>query len=321
MRRREFIGLVGGAAAWPIAASGQAPQVPVIGYLVTFARNDLTLAPFHRGLSDAGFVEGRNVAIEYRFAENNFGRLPELAADLVRRRVAVIASPNGGTAPTLAAKGATTTIPIVFGTGGDPVQMGLVASLNRPGGNVTGIAILNVEIVPKRLEILHELLPKAMRISVLVNPNNPNTEPIVKDAQAAARALGQDIELVNAGTAREIDAAFAGFVQKRIDALVINPDPLYGDRRAQIVTLATRHGIPTIFGIRDDAVAGGLMSYGASQSDLARQVGLYVGRILKGEKPAELPVMQAVKFEFVVNLTTAKALGITVPQSILLRAV
>jgi putative tryptophan/tyrosine transport system substrate-binding protein len=319
MRRREFVGLVGGAAAWPLAARAQQPPVTVIGYLVTFPRNDvdLTLAAFRKGLSEAGFVEDRNVAIEYRFAENNFDRLPELAADLVRRRVAVIVTPSAGTAPALAAKAATTTIPIVFGTGGDPIQMGLVASLNRPGGNVTGVAVMNVEIVPKRLGILRELLPKAARIGVLVNPNNPNTEPIVKGAQAAAPALGQEIEVVTAGNAREIDAAFASLAQKRIDALLINPDPLYVDRRAQIVTLATRLAMPAIFGERDSVAAGGLMSYGASQTDLARQVGLYVGRILKGEKPAELPVMQAVKFEFIINLRTAKALGLTIPSGVL----
>jgi putative tryptophan/tyrosine transport system substrate-binding protein len=314
IRRRDFIAGLGGAAAWPLAARAQQPLPIVIGYLVTFARNDLTLAAFRKGMSDAGFIEGRNLAIEYRFAENNFGRLPELAADLVRRRVAVIATPNAGTASTLAAKAATTTIPIVFGTGGDPVRMGLVASLNRPGGNVTGIAIMNVEIVSKRLGILRELLPKAVRIGVLVNPNNPNTEPIVKDARAAAPALGQEIEVVTAGNTREIDEAFANLAQKRIDALMINPDPLYG---MEIGTLATRHGMPAIFGDRDSVATGGLMSYGASQTELARQVGLYVGRILKGEKPAEMPVMQAVKFEFIINLQTARAFGIEVPPALL----
>jgi putative ABC transport system substrate-binding protein len=269
-------------------------------------------------LSEAGFVENRDVAIEYRFAENNFNRLPELAADLVRRRVTVIVSPNGGTAPTLAAKAATSTIPIVFGTGGDPVRMGLVSSLNRPGGNVTGIAIMNVEIVPKRLEILRALLPKAMRVGVLVNPNNPNAQPIVKDAQAVASALGQEVETVAAGSIHEIEAAFASLTQKRIAALMINPDPLYD--AVQIVTLATRYAVPAIFGDREFVAVGGLMSYGASQIDLARQVGLYVGRILKGEKPAELPVMQAVKFEFIINLQTARAFGIEVPQTLLATA-
>ena len=319
LRRREFIAALGGATAWPLAARAQRPPATVIGYLSTGLADldSLSGRAFRKGLSEAGFIEGRNLAIEYRFAENNFGRLPDLAADLVQHRVAVIVIPNGGTAPALAAKAATTTIPIVFGTGGDPVQMGLVASLNRPGGNVTGIAIMNVEIVPKRLGVLRELLPKATRIGVLVNPNNPNTEPIVKQAQAAAPALGQEIEVVTAGNAREIDTAFASLVQKRIEALMINPDPVFANRRVQIATLATRQAMPAIFGERESVDAGGLMSYGASQTDLARQVGLYVGRILKGDKPADLPVMQAVKFEFIINLQTARAFGIEVPPTLL----
>jgi putative ABC transport system substrate-binding protein len=317
MRRREFITLLSGAAAWPLRARAQQQRVTLIGCLFTGYQNAPELAAFRKGLAEAGFVEDRNLAIEYRFAENNFDRLPELAADLVRRRVTVIAIPAAGTAPTLAAKAVTTTIPIVFGTGGDPVRMGLVASLNRPGGNITGIAVMNVEIVPKRLGILHQLLPKAMRIGVLVNPNNPNTEPIVKQAQAAAPALGQKIEVVSAGSAHEIDAAFASLGEKSIDALMINPDPLYVYRRVQIATLTARHAMPAIFGERESITAGGLMSYGASQPDLARQVGLYVGRILTGEKPAELPVMQAIKFDFIINMQTARAFGIEVPPTLL----
>jgi putative ABC transport system substrate-binding protein len=319
MKRREFVALLGGVATWPLAARAQQPAVPVIGYLVTGLSQDesTVLAAFRKGLSETGHVEGRNVAVEYRFAQNEFDRLPELATDLVRRRVSVIVTSAGGTAPALAAKTATTTIPIVFGTGGDPVQMGLVASLNRPGGNITGIAIMNVEIVPKRLGLLRELLPGAARFGVLVNPNNPNTEPIIKDAQAAGPALGRQIEILTAGTNREIDTVFASLAQKRVDALLVNPDPLFVNRRVQLATLAARNAVPTIFGERDSVAVGGLMSYGASQTDQARQVGIYTGRILKGEKPADLPVMQAVKFEFIINLQTATALGLAFPPGLL----
>jgi putative tryptophan/tyrosine transport system substrate-binding protein len=274
------------------------------------------VAAFRKGLSETGFVEGRNVAIEYRWAHDDFARLPELAADLVRRRVAVIAAP-GSSPGGLAAKAATTTIPIVFSTGVDPVQAGLVASFNRPGGNVTGILSMSLELGPKRLGLLHELLPGAARFAMLIDPTSPNAESEVTDLQAAAATIGRQIEVFYAGTNRDIDTAFASLVQKRSDALWVAPNTLFINRRVQIVTLAARHAVPAAYPDRQITEVGGLMSYGSSQADIHRQVGIYTGRILKGEKPADLPVMQPTRFEFVINLQTARTLGIEVPPTLL----
>ncbi len=326
MRRRAFIALVGGAAAvplaWPLAARAQQPALPAIGILHNGSPEAYAgpMAAFRKGLSDAGFVEGQNVAIEYRWARNDNGRLPELAVDLVRRRVAVIATPVG-TAAALAAKAATATIPIVFSTGTDPVKAGLVASLNRPGGNVTGIANLTSELGAKRLGLLHEMLPHAARFAALVNPNNPvAAETMIKDVRSAAATIGRQIEVVTAGGNRDIDTAFATMVEKRSDALLVGADPMFNTRRVQIATLAARHMLPAIYPVREFAEAGGLMSYGPSNTDRFRQVGIYTGRILKGEKPADLPVMQTAKFEFLINLPTARALGLTIPPNLLARA-
>jgi putative ABC transport system substrate-binding protein len=318
LRRREFIAALGGAAAWPLAARAQQPAMPVIG-LLSYAGPEATarsMAPFRAGLSETGFVEGRNVVIEYRLARNEADRLPELAADLVRRRVAVIVAPNGLT-PGLAAKAATTTIPIVFGTGGDPVQNGLVASLNRPGGNVTGVTGLQSEVVPKVIGLMNELLPTATRFAVLIKPNDRNGEPATRAARAAAATIGRQIEILGARDNGEIDTAFASLVQSRVDALVVGPFTLFGDRRVQILTLAAHHRVPAIYYSREFAEVGGLMSYGPNSADASRQIGIYVGRILKGEKPADLPVMQASKFEFIINLQTAKTLGLTIPPTLL----
>jgi putative tryptophan/tyrosine transport system substrate-binding protein len=318
MRRREFIALLGSAAAtWPLAARAQQPAMPVIGYLDAGSPepNAPLLAAFRKGLSETGYVEGRNVAIEYRWAQGQTDRLPELAADLVRGRVSVIVT-GDGTGTALAAKAATATIPIVFMTGIDPVDSGLVAGLNRPGGNITGITHLNAQLEPKRLALLHELVPRAVRFAALV-PSTPSPGgTVVTDLQAAASAIGAQIEFLAASTSREIDAAFASLEQKRAEALLISPAALI-DRRVQILTLATRHGLPTIYAWRADAVAGGLMSYGIVITDQFRQTGIYAGRLLKGEKPADLPVMRPTKFELVINLQTARALGIEVPPSLL----
>jgi putative ABC transport system substrate-binding protein len=317
MKRREFIILLGGAAAWPVTARAQQPATPVIGYLDAGSPepNAPLLAAFRKGLSEAGYVEGRNVAIEYRWAQGQTDRLPELAADLVRRRVSVIVT-GDGTSTALAAKATTATIPIVFITGIDPVDSGLVTALNRPGGNATGITHMNAQLEPKRLALLHELVPRAVRFAALV-PNDPSRGSTVgKDLEAAASAIGAKIEFLAASTSREIDAAFASLKQKRAEALLIHPGALI-DRRVQILTLATRSGLPTIYAWRADAVAGGLMSYGIVITDQFRQSGIYAGRLLRGEKPADLPVMRPTKFEFVLNLQTAKALGIEVPPSLL----
>jgi putative ABC transport system substrate-binding protein len=273
---------------------------------------------FRKGLSETGYVEGRNVMIEYRWAQNDYARLPELAADLVRRRVAVIVTPLS-TPASLAAKAATATIPIVFTTA-DPVQSGLVASLNRPGGNVTGIHGMQVELMAKRLGLVHELLPGAARFAVLINPNNTASGSIVADLETAAATIGRQIEVLTAGTSREIDTAFASLAQKRADALLVSPDALFVTRRVQLATAAMRYVVPVISPFREDTEAGGLMSYGPSFADIFRQVGIYTGRILKGEKPADLPVMQPTKFEFVINLQTARLLGITVPATLLATA-
>jgi putative ABC transport system substrate-binding protein len=322
MQRREFITLIGGAAAWPLAARAQQPALPLIGYLNSGAPEASTdvVAAFRKGLSEMGYLEGRNVAIEFRWSRGEADRLPELAADLIRRGVAVIATPNGGPSA-LAAKALTTTIPIVFSTATDPVQAGLVASLNRPGGNVTGIAWLGIEIQGKQLGLLHELLPRAGRFAVLVNPSfGAIAEPTVKEVQSAASSLGLEVEVLNATTSREIDLAFATLVQKRADGLLFGPSNLFSNRRVQITTLATRHAVPVIYYAREFTAAGGLMSYGASATDQDRQVGIYVGRILKGEKPADLPVIRPTKFEFVINLQTAGTFGIEIPPTLLARA-
>jgi putative ABC transport system substrate-binding protein len=314
VKRRGFIALLGGAAAaWPLAARAQQPPaLPVIGLLhsasaAAFA--DL-VASFRKGLSEAGYVEGQNVAIEYRWGEGHNERLPDLAADLVRRRVAVIVTPVS-TAATLAARAATATVPIVFVIGADPVKIGLVASLNRPGGNATGISDIGVELGAKRLALLHELLPGVARFAVLVNPDNPFiTRPFVTELQAAASAMGGQIEVVNASTNSEIDMAFATLLKKA----------LFVTRRVQLITLAARHALPALYHRREFADAGGLMSYGSSLADQFRQTGVYAGRILKGENPAEMPVQLPTKFEFVINLQTAKSLGLEVPPTLLARA-
>jgi putative ABC transport system substrate-binding protein len=315
VKRRQFITLLGGvAAAWSLAARAQRPAMPVIGFLYFGWPDTNVVATFRKGLSEAGYFEGRNLAVEFRSAQNDTARLSELATELVRRQVAAIAAPSGTAA--LAARAATTTIPIVFNTAGDPVQMGLVASLNRPGGNLTGVANMHMEVAAKRFGILRELLPKATRFAVLVNPNSQNAKSEITEAQEAGSAIGREVDILTAGTGREIDMAFASLVQKRIDALVVGPHSFFRNRRAQLLTLAARHAVPTIFSYRDDAEAGGLMSYG-STFDEYHQVGVYIGRILKGEKPADLPVMQASKFEFIINLQTAKALGIDIPSTLL----
>jgi ABC-type uncharacterized transport system substrate-binding protein len=302
LNRRQFISLLGGAAAaWPLAARAQKSAMPVIGFLHSASPDALAdgLRAFRQGLQDAGFVEGQNVTIEYRWAENRIDRLPELAAELVHRRVAVIATP-ANTPAAFAAKAATTDIPIVFQIGGDPVQAGLVASLNRPGGNVTGVTSMNLELAAKQLGLLHALLPGAARFAVLVNPNNPFiAEATITDVRAAAMPIGRQIEVLTASTNRDIDTAFAILVQKQIDALLINNDPLFNSRRVQLVTLATHHRVPANYSWRECVEAGGLMSYGSNLANLIRQVGVYSGRILKGEKPADLPVLRATKFEFV----------------------
>jgi putative ABC transport system substrate-binding protein len=315
MKRREFLGVLGGAAvAWPFAAHAQQPATPVIGFL--HGASPEAYAPmmtaFRQGLKEAGYVEGHNVAIEYRWAEGHYDRLPALAADLIRRQVAVIVT--GGTPPAFAAKAATSTIPIVIAVGIDPVQVGLVASLNRPGGNVTGLAILTVELAAKRLELLHELLRTATVVAMLVNPTNPLTEPESRGVLDAGRSLGLQLHVLNASTESEIDTAFRTLVELRADALVVSVDLFLNNQRAQIVALAARHAVPAIYGLRESATAGGLMSYGNDLADFYRQSGIYAAaKILKGAKPADLPVVQPTKFEFVINMKTAKTLGLDVP--------
>jgi putative ABC transport system substrate-binding protein len=322
VRRRQFITLLGGAAvAWPLAARAQQPPIPVIGFLNSASLDTYShlLSAFRQGLKETGFAEGENVAIEYRWAENQFDRLAGLASELVRRQVVVIAA-TGGIHSALAAKAATTTIPIVFNIGDDPVRLGLVASIARPGGNVTGINNFIYELVAKRLALLRELVPAAVRVAVLVNPANAQTETTLADVEGAARAVGLQIQIGKVSTSREIDAAFATLVRDRVDALFIPPDPLFISRRIQIVQLAARHAFPATYPVRDFAVAGGLMSYGTNTADAWRQTGVYTGRILKGTKPADLPVVQATKFELVINHQTARMLDLTVPDKLLVAA-
>jgi putative tryptophan/tyrosine transport system substrate-binding protein len=321
MRRREFIGIVGGTAVtWPLAASAQQAAMPVIGMLQSGTPSGYDLSGFRQGLKDASYVEGQNLAIEYRFANDDSARLPELAADLVRRQVRVIATIASGLA-SRAAKNATDTIPIVFGHGVDPVKLGLVVSLNRPGGNATGIISLANELYGKQLGILHELLPQAAHIAVLANPNGVLHQAIVKDTQAAAAAIGQTVEILDAGTSGEIDAVFARLGdEKSAQGLLVTNDPFYIAQRVQLAILAARYAMPTIYPFSTMAEAGGLLSYGPNLAERDRQAGLYVGRILKGENPAELPVQQMSKFELVINLKTAKALGLNVPNSMQLLA-
>ena len=318
MKRREFITLLGGAAAWPLAARAQR-AMPVIGFLNSASPDGYApmVSAFREGLKETGYIEGQNVAIEYRWAGGQYDRVPALAAELVRRQVAVIVANSPGVQ---AVKAAITTIPIVFTTGSDPVQIGLVASLSRPGGNVTGVTQLYVEVMPKRLELAHELVPTATIIAALVNPTNPNTETILRDLQAAARILGVQLHVLHASTERDLDTVFATLAQLRAGALVIGTDAIFNGWAEQLAALTVHHAVPAIFQRRAFAAAGGLMSYGGNTQESYRQAGAYTGRILKGEKPADLPVQQATKVELIINLKTAKALGLDVPASVLARA-
>ena len=319
MKRRDFMALLGGAAASPLAARAQ--QMPVIGFL-SAASQQLDagrLTAFRRGLNETGYVEGRNVASEYRWADHQYDRLNALAVELVGRRATVIVA-VGGPAPAIAAKAATKTVPIVFTIAGDPVQLGLVASLNRPGGNLTGVTTLASIVVGKQFEVLHETVPKATVIGCLVNPTNPNSETDIKEAQEATRALGLQLRLINASTEHDIDAAFASFIQQRVDAVVVVSDALFNSRPDHIVALAARYALPTIYSLREFPSAGGLMSYGTGLADAYRQAGIHTGRILKGEKPEDLPIVQATKVELIINLKIAKALGLTFPITLLGRA-
>jgi putative tryptophan/tyrosine transport system substrate-binding protein len=319
VNRRELILLMGGAMTAARALRAQQKAMPVIGYLGSESPGPMApfVAAFLQGLSETGYVDGQNVAIEYRWAEGDYDRLPALAADLVRRKVDVIATL--GIPSALAAKSATSTIPIVFSVG-DAVERGLVASLARPGGNLTGVSLLNVELTPKRLELISELVPQAGVIALLVNPNNPNTERTIRDMEEAARAKGVQLNILKAGTESEIDAAFASLVQLPAGALVVEGDPLFINRREQLVALASRHAVPAIYAFREYAAAGGLISYGTSFTAAYRQLGTYAGKILKGAKPADLPVEQPTKFELVINLKTARAMGFDFPQTFLERA-
>jgi putative tryptophan/tyrosine transport system substrate-binding protein len=322
MRRREFIGVLAAAAVWPVVASAQPPAVPVIGFLNSGSAdvfmNDL--AGFRVGLSEVGYVEGRNVAIEYRWAGGQYDRLPELAADLARREKMTVIVASGGAVSALAAKAATSTIPIVFVMGDDPVKFGIVASLSRPSSNVTGVTLFISELMAKRLELLISAMPGTPAIAMLVNPKNPNAEFEAKEIEAAARTSGRGLRLLNASTESDIEVAFESLVQQRLSALLVGTDTFFYSRRDQLVALAARHSIPVIYFEREFVAAGGLMSYGPSFSGEFGQAGIYAGRILKGEKPGDLPVLQPTKFEFVINLKTAKALGLIIPPALLARA-
>ena len=322
MKRRQFIAFIGGAAAvWPLAARAHQPAMPVIGFLNAFSSTAWAqpLVAFRKGLSEVGYVEGQNVAIEYRWAESRYDRLPTLAAELVGRQVGVLVA-TGGSVTAVAAKAATTTIPLVFGIGGDPAALGLVASFNRPGGNATGVYFLTTQLEAKRLGLLRELVPTSALIGVLLNPTLALAGAQLKEVQAAAAAAGQQIHIVHASSEPELDTAFATFAQLRAAALLVGADPFFLTRRDHIIALAARYAIPAVYEQHEFAAAGGLVSYGTSLTDATRQVGVYTARILKGEKPADLPVVQSTKFEFVINLKTAKALGLAVPEGLVLAA-
>ena len=322
MRRRDFIArIAGSSAAWPLAANAQQPTIPVIGFLSSLAPSDLifVMPAFHEGLNEMGFVEGRNITIEYRWAEGDYHRLPRLSADLVGRKVAVIAAISG-TPAALAAKAATTTIPIVFAIGGDPIAPGLVPRLSRPGGNVTGVSFYNTGLVTKRLEVARELIAKGTIIGMLLNPENPPSVSEGIAVQEAAAAIGQAFQILHASTQAQIDNVFAAVEQRQIGALIVSSDPFFFTERVKLVVLMARHALPTVFADREQAEAGGLMSYGASRPDAYRQAGNYVGRIIKGEKPSELPVMLPTKFHLLINLKTAKSLSIDIPATLLARA-
>ena len=322
MRRRDFIAGLGSAAAWPVVARAQQRAMPVIGFVYIGSADASAgwVAAFRKGLGETGYVEDQNVTVEYHWLEGQYDRLPAVMADLVRRRVAVIVT-DGGTAASVAAKAATATIPIVFGVADDPVKLGLVASLARPGGNATGINFFNLEVIAKRLGLLHELVPKAVRVAVLVNPANAaNTETVLREVREAAPAIGLQTDVLNASTSGEIDAAFATLARERPDALYVAPDGFFSGRRVQFVTMTARNRIPATYPNSDFVAAGGLMSYGADQVNPYRQIGVYTGKILKGVNPADLPVVQSAKFELVINLGTARALGLTIPETLLATA-
>jgi ABC-type uncharacterized transport system substrate-binding protein len=321
MRRREFISLIGGAAAWPIAARAQRTSMPVVGLLGNTTSDEYAylIVPFRKGLSEAGYVEDQNFAIEYRWANDRSDQLPALAADLASRHVDVIMT-SGGTAPAVAAKAATSTIPIVFAFGSDPVKAGLVASINRPGGNITGVSFITTALAAKRLELLRELLPKANVIGALVNPNNLQASAISKDLQDGSRTLGLKVHVLSVTSSRDFDSAFVTMVGQRVDAVLIAPDQLFNAGRRRLITLASRQALPAIYIQRQFVADGGLLSYGPSLTDSYRQAGIYVGRILKGTKPADLPVLLPTKYELIINLKTAMTLGLTVPPSLLARA-
>ena len=321
MKRREFLALLGAATAWPLAVHAQQQPMPVVGFLNAASPGPLRqqVAAFLAGLKEAGYIEGKNVTVEYRWAGGQYDRLPALVADLVRQQVSVIAS-GGGAPAALAAKAATTTIPIVFGAGADPVGLGLVASLNRPGGNITGVYQFTSGLEAKRLGLLHEMVPKATSVAVLINPNFADAESQLRDVQEAAARLAVQLIIVRANAESDFDAAFSTLVRQQAVALLVCGSPFFNERREQLVALTARHAVPAVFEWRDFAAAGGLMSYGTNLADTYRQIGVYVGQILRGSKPADLPVVQSTKFELVINLSTAKALGIEVPPSLLARA-
>jgi len=317
VKRREFITLLGGTAAWPLAARAQQPAMPVVGFVNASSSTESArfAGPFRQGLADTGYIEGQNVTIEYRWADSHYERLPDMIADLVRRRVAVLAATS--TPAALAAKAATTDIPIVFETAGDPITLGLVSSLSRPTGNVTGVTQLSSELVSKRVGLLHDLIPSAKIIASLINQSDPRAESQSREMHEATRAVGVQLQVLNASNEAEIDGAFTKLLQLRADALLVGTGELFNKRREQLVALAARHAVPAFYQYREFPIAGGLISYGASITDSYRQTGVYTGRILKGEKPADLPVLQPIKFELVINLKTAKALGLTIPAGLL----